>query len=570
MKLKKMINRVEKLRIVRFIKTFNALNQTSKFYILVIIVLATVNIGSGSITSFFAKASLESILDGRSLEYLLKLSFVIIALYIIFSLTKIVERYMIARVKNEFGYSIKSKFYDRIQRSSYITNIGSDTTEIYYRISSDLAILTSFYYKVVIDIPVYLMSFVFFITIMYVWSPTLTLFVITISFLQILSAIMIKNPIKENREKQVYHETEFAKEIGRHFNSIETVKLFGLENLKLNKLQQYIDNLIKINIKSTFTMSVLQFITGIVGQLGLIGLLILSGYHVYQGSITAGTFIAFYMTTGLLGQPISALLEIIFAFEEVNVSYLRYVQFCSEFDTYNYSGRKVATMTEKLEVSNLTFGYQAERPILNGVNMHASLGEVIGIKGASGVGKSTLAKLLIRLYKPEQGVVKIDGTDIKEFENKSFRDQVAYFSQTPFILPGSILENLIGHVEEVDNDFLKELLSRTACDSIIESQSKGVHTKIGMEGVTLSLGEAQRIALVRTLVKKPRLVILDEPTSSLNVELENTIIPLVKDYANRFNAIVVVISHNNDMLKSTDKLYTLEQGELRVSNKKTA
>ena len=173
----------------------------------------------------------------------------------------------------------------------------------------------------------------------------------------------------------------------------------------------------------------------------------------------------------------------------------------------------------------------------------------------------------MKLLKPKKGKILIDDINLKDIDNESIRKNILYLSQTPYILNGSIKDNIYMNNAEIDKLFVEELIKKTGVNDIINKFDLGIETIIGKDGVELSLGEKQRITLVRLLAQKPRIVVLDEPTASLNFEFDLMILKLLKEYAIKYNALVIVISHKKDFLDKLDYTYKLKNGYLNLERK---
>lgn len=509
------------------------------------------------ISSYFNKTIIDIITYKKDLNLVIIICVSILITYVLISIIDIFKSYIHSKVINNLNYGIKSIFFDIIQKSTYISNIANESSEIYYRIFYDIDTISSYFIELVVSLPVSIVSFLLYLIIMLSWSIELTCFVIIISLIQIIVSNYIKPIIKKNTELVIKNETDFVKEVGEHFRGIETVKVLGIEKYKLNIIEEIIKKIKKTRIKKIFVLSVLNFLTGFIGQICSIGLLLIGSFMIFKGDISIGTYIGFNSIMGMFSNSINNIISLIFNFEETSVSYRRFKEFSLNYSEYEYEGYKEFVFKKELEIKNLKFSYDNTKTIFNSLNIKLFPGDFVGLKGESGTGKSTLGKLLMRLIKPSDGNILIDNVDIKMYTSKSYKQSVAYLSQLPFIFNGSIKDNIFIGNENIDYDYLEYLLDRTGLRQIIDKLPNGINTIIGGDGAILSVGEAQRICITRILLKKPRIIILDEPTSALNSKLDDLVSNLFKEYAKKFNSLVILISHKDNTLKNVDYLYDI-------------
>lgn len=510
-------------------------------------------------SSYMNKIIIDIIGSSNSIYPIIKICMYIILVYIFISIVNIFERYINSKVSNNLNYDIKKSFFDIIQKSTYLNNLAKESSEIYFRMSHDIGIMASYFIKLVITLPASIISVFVYLTIMLSWSFKLTAFVLAVSVLQIFISNCIKPAIKRNTEKIISNENYFVKEVGEHFRGIETVKVLGIEDIKLNSISHCIDKVKSSRIRSSFILSLLNFVTEFIGRICQVGLLLIGSVLIFNGKISIGTYIGFTSILGLFASSISNIVSLIFSFEEVKVSYNRYLEMNSKYSAYEYSGKEKFEFKMLLEFKNVSFYYNEENIVLKDVNLQLRPGKLIGIVGESGCGKSTLGKLIMRLIEPVKGEVLIDDKNINVFSNMSYKQSVSYLTQIPFIFNGSIRENICMGIDEVDEVYFDYLLKKTGLTGIINKFPDGINTKIGTDSTILSVGEEQRICIARILFKKPQIIILDEPTSSLNKELDDLVSDLFKEYAIDFNALVILITHKESTLKNADIIYQMNE-----------
>ena len=218
-----------------------------------------------------------------------------------------------------------------------------------------------------------------------------------------------------------------------------------------------------------------------------------------------------------------------------------------------------------LDVSNLEFYYDKSNKIFNSANIKLEKGNVYGICGASGIGKSTFINLLLGFLKPTKGKIKYN--DINIFENlRTWRDNIGFVPQEIFLFDGSILENILLHIGEnkIDNQKLESALINSNLQSFIKNLPEGLNTNIGEFGDKISGGQKQRIGIARAILNNPKVLILDEFTSSLDVKNEKKILEEISHL--KKDKIIIIISHKISTLSHCDRIFKIENQTLVQSN----
>lgn len=221
-------------------------------------------------------------------------------------------------------------------------------------------------------------------------------------------------------------------------------------------------------------------------------------------------------------------------------------------------GKPLDRIDGDITLRDVWFSYEGGKPIFKGLSLTIPKGKMVGIVGASGIGKSTLGYLLARLYEPDQGSILIDNRDIREFSIESLRRRIGYVEQTPLLFSGTIRDNIrLGAADAPDAQVI-EAARAAGVHDFISSLPKGYDTPVSDQGATLSGGERQRIAIARAIIRRPEIFIIDEGTSSLDrkaeVIVQDSIQTLVKD------ATVIVIAHRITTLKNADLIFELTAG----------
>lgn len=212
----------------------------------------------------------------------------------------------------------------------------------------------------------------------------------------------------------------------------------------------------------------------------------------------------------------------------------------------------------EVKFHNMTFGYESHKPVLRDINLHVQSGEMIGLVGHSGAGKSTLINLICRFYTPDSGRLEIDGEDIKQIDLKDLRRQIGVVLQDPYLFSGTIAENIAyAHPDASIEDIIAAAKAANAHEFIVKFPD-GYDTEVGERGGSLSGGERQRISIARAILHNPRILILDEATSSVDVETEKKIQQAIDRLVQ--NRTTFAIAHRLSTLRNADRLFVIEKG----------
>jgi ABC-type bacteriocin/lantibiotic exporter with double-glycine peptidase domain len=213
---------------------------------------------------------------------------------------------------------------------------------------------------------------------------------------------------------------------------------------------------------------------------------------------------------------------------------------------------------QEVRLRDLRFSYSPEQPLIEGADMVFTKGEIVGIVGTSGAGKSTLGDLILRLRSPNDGTIFIDGMDLSELRERWLRSAMGFVDQEPFLFNGTIRENLLlANPKSSETELIEALKAASAAD-FVAGLPKGIDTLVGEGGGLLSVGQKQRIALARALIKKPMILLLDEITSSLDTENEQIILDALKMLAP--SMVIILISHRKLVTDYCHRVYSLSDG----------
>jgi ATP-binding cassette subfamily B protein len=223
---------------------------------------------------------------------------------------------------------------------------------------------------------------------------------------------------------------------------------------------------------------------------------------------------------------------------------------------------------DRIEFEDVTFKHQsATTNALDGIAFDVRVGQTIAFVGPSGSGKTTLVKLLVGLYRPQAGDVRYDGVSINDIDLDQLRERIGLVSQDTQLFSGSIRENLLFVNPKATDAECMEVLQKAACQSLLARADKGLDTVIGEGGVKVSGGEKQRLSIARSLLRRPRLLVFDEATSSLDSLTEEEITVTIRDVSMRKDLMTILIAHRLSTVLHADRIYVLERGRIVESGR---
>ena len=298
-------------------------------------------------------------------------------------------------------------------------------------------------------------------------------------------------------------------------------------------------------------------------QLGTFIVWYVGGLDVLAGpdSMKLGTLFAFLGYLAMFYQPLRYVSPLInWASRSMTAAERLFEVIDSQPEQFDDGSLKaMPNITGEVKFHNMTFGYESHKPVLRDINLHVQPGEMIGLVGHSGAGKSTLINLICRFYTPDSGRLEIDGEDINQIDLKDLRRQIGVVLQDPYLFSGTIAENIAyAHPDASMEDIIAAAKAANAHEFIVKFPD-GYDTEVGERGGSLSGGERQRVSIARAILHNPRILILDEATSSVDVETEKKIQQAIDRLVQ--NRTTFAIAHRLSTLRNADRLFVLEKGK---------
>jgi ATP-binding cassette subfamily B protein len=405
---------------------------------------------------------------------------------------------------------------------------------------------------------------VIYIVVMVMYSWVLTLVALGVLPIQ-LTLTAIGSPLFRRQLRRASEENANTQShLVEVLTGIQTVKAQNVEMVSRWRWQESYGRYISRSFEKTITGVSLTEVSQVLQKLSQLLVLWVGASLVLDGTMSLGQLIAFRIISSYVTQPMLRLTTLWQNIQELKVSFERLsdiVDTPEESDEADKGKTPLPSISGSVEFKDVTFSFaKGQPPVLRHIQLEIPTGTFVGVVGQSGSGKSTLMKLLSRLYNPDEGRILIDGTDIAKVELYSLRRQIGIVPQEPLLFSGTVAENIAIAKPDASNDEIVAA-ARLACahDFVMELPS-GYSTPVGERGAGLSGGQRQRIAIARTLLSRPKLLIMDEATSALDYDTERRVCDNLLESLQ--HCTVFFITHRLSTIRRADRILMLDQGAL--------
>jgi ABC-type multidrug transport system fused ATPase/permease subunit len=355
-----------------------------------------------------------------------------------------------------------------------------------------------------------------------------------------------------------------------HLSSIVQVQLLSCEQREARRFARLSGTAMRAQVKRRSTELLFTALLSMIIVTGMGGVLGYGGYLVMTERLTPGGLVAFYGYTLQLFIPLYGVVDIYSKLQRAGASIRRLMEITEAESILN--DRPGALVLEPdvpgvVELKNVSFSYDSERPVLDALSLRVNAGERVAIAGKSGNGKSTIARLVARLYDARSGTILIEGRDVRDIKLKSLRSCVIFVPQDPVLFDLSLRENLrYGNAAATDAE-LDQVVRLAQLETVIRKLPKGWDEPLGPRGNRLSGGERQRVALARALLQRPKVLILDESTSALDALTERQVLAALDGFLK--NVTTIVISHRSFPTRWANRVVYLESGQIHSTSDAT-
>jgi ATP-binding cassette, subfamily B, bacterial len=457
-------------------------------------------------------------------------------------------------------YDLAADLFAKLQKLSLRFHTSRSVGDNIRRVTSDCSCISIILKDALVPSVSAVISLVTMFLFMWGMDPKLTILALLVVPCLALVFRLYSRPMAELGYAQQETEGKIYDVVEQTFSAMPVVQAFGREELNERRFAQTARDTLRVALANTNVQVQFTVLVGLATAAGTAAILWFGAQHALADQLTLGHILVFLSYLGSLYAPLDTLMYSSSTIQEAAGSARRVREVLeTQLEVADKPGaRPLPAVRGHVAFEQVTFGYDPAHPVLRDISLEARPGELIALVGPTGAGKSTLVSLIPRFFDPQTGCVRVDGQNVREIQLRSLRENVALVLQEPFLFPLSIGENIAYGRPEATPAEIEAAARGANIHEFICRLPAGYQTTVGERGASLSGGERQRLSIARALLKDAPILILDEPTSSVDAETESLILEAVARLAEKRTTFI--IAHRLFTVRRADRILVLENG----------
>jgi len=488
------------------------------------------------------------------------LSAILIA--VIGSLASYIDNYYTESVGQWVAHDLRMRTYHHLQRLSLAYYDSHQTGVLLSTITDDIQTIQSFASSATLGILVDLLTILGMLGLMFWLQWDFALVAVGITPFLLLFVSRFKRAVKKATREVRHRQADIVAVVQQGLESVRVVKAFGRQDLEQEELSEASRATVDAALKARRVKSMLSPVVTVTVALCTAFVLWRGASLILIGTMTAGALTVFLSYLTKFFKPVQDLAKMTNSIAQAAVGVER-IQAILETDSAireSPTAREPGAIRGDISFDHVAFGYSQDEPVLLDVSFTVKQGELVGIVGTTGGGKSTVVSLIPRFYDPTSGFVRIDGVDVREYKLDPLRSQIGFVLQDTVLFRGTIRDNIAYGRPGATQKEIEEAAQLANADEFISRIPHGYDTLVGERGLTLSGGQRQRIGIARAVIRNTPILILDEPTAALDTESERLVIEALERLMK--GRTVITIAHRLSTIRDADKIIVLKAGKV--------
>lgn len=544
------------------VKRFWPYIKEYKLYYMLVIFGGILIVISTAASAHIMKPLMDDMFIAKKKEMLYLIPLGLIGIYI----TKAIGKYIQTVFMEHIGQSIVTRFREILLRKIISLDMAylysNRSGELISRVTNDIGRIQFFVSNMLPDMFRDILAVLALIGYIIYLNPMLSFYTLVVVPLAIIPLMSIARRLKKYSHRSQSKNADVVTRLTEVFNNSEIIKANATDEYELKRFSEQNWQFFKINMKTVYVGAIVSPIMEILGVMGLAAVIYVGGKEVFDGRMTVGEFTAFITAVGLVFEPIRKLSGTYAKIQDALAASERVFEVLDTEPTIKDGDKILSDDIKHIEFKNVKLRYE-DSYALDNVNITINDGEKIALVGDSGGGKSTFISMLLRFYDPDEGVIKINGTDIKEYNLKSLKHHISLVTQRVYIFQDTLAANVAYGEEEIDEQRVIESLKLADAYEFAQSLENGIYTMMAEAGSNLSGGQRQRISIARAIYKHASLLLFDEATSALDNESEKRIKKALYEYTK--DKITITIAHRLTTIEHADKILVMQKGKIVAS-----
>ena len=455
---------------------------------------------------------------------------------------------------------LRLRTYHHLQQLSLSYYNTHEMGTLLSTITADVQTIQNFASSSTLGILVDMFTIVAMLVIMFWLNWDFTMIAVGVTPFMLLMVSRFKKAVKKATREVRKQQSNVVAVVQQGLESMRVVKAFGRQDLEQEELSEVSKATVEAALKARRVKALLSPIVTVTVSLCSAFVLWRSSSLILQGAMTAGALTVFLSYLTKFFKPVQDLATMTntIAQTAVGVERVRAILEASDVIEERVGAREPQPLKGEIKFENVAFAYNKDAPVLTDVNFEIKAGQMVGVVGPTGGGKSTIVSLIPRFYDPSAGKVSVDGVDIRDYKIDGLRNQIAYVLQETVLFRGTVAENIAYGRGSATRDEIVEAAKLANADEFIGKMPQGYDTMVGDRGDTLSGGQRQRIGIARALIRNNPILILDEPTAALDTESEQLVMEALERLMK--GRTVITIAHRLSTIRNSDKIVVLKGG----------